>query len=218
MRTLRRIAADWWLAVLIGVATVGLFAFGSFGRVTALILGGIVLAAGMSAYIRYWGSARGDGTVAPVTETTAAGERPSQVDSRVHEITTFSLEVHEGPYESWPAKSKLLADGAWTGERVPGCSIERQYTCDRHYLLVTSYDCPFEESQNFLLLDSRFRVVAKRFLGAPYDTFVLMDARPTGDRTIELVFAGDSTWYLEIRPPSSWHGPRLSLRRVVRTV
>jgi hypothetical protein len=79
----------------------------------------------------------------------------------LHEITTFSLEKHTGPYETWGTNSALFADGNSTGKRVPGFVIEGQYAWNGGYLLITSYDCPFEESQEFLLLDCEFRLICK---------------------------------------------------------
>lgn len=64
-------------------------------------------------------------------------------------ITQFSLEKHDGPYESWPRLTRLFANGVDTGKKVPGFIIEAQYQCRDGYLLITSQDCLFEESNDF---------------------------------------------------------------------
>lgn len=48
--------------------------------------------------------------------------------------------------------------------------IDAQYRCRGYYLLVTSWDCPFEESYEFLLLSEDLRVVSKKRLGVWYST------------------------------------------------
>jgi hypothetical protein len=89
-------------------------------------------------------------------------------------IDTFALSKHNGAYEQWPQHTPLLADGANTGKCVPGYVIEAQYRCGEHYLLINSWDCPFEEAQTFLLLSSSFDVLYEETLGAPYASYLLM--------------------------------------------
>ena len=66
----------------------------------------------------------------------------------------FSLAKHVGPYEHWPARTALLCDGVPTGTQIEGYVIEAQYRCEAGHLLITSFDCPFEESNSFTLLTS----------------------------------------------------------------
>jgi hypothetical protein len=95
-------------------------------------------------------------------------------------IDTFALAKHTGAYEQWPQHTPLLANGADTGKCVPGYVIEAQYRCGEHYLLITSWDCPFEEAQTFLLLSSSFDVLYEETLGAPYASYLLMSHAPVG--------------------------------------
>ncbi len=80
------------------------------------------------------------------------------------EIKGFSLEKHEGPYENWPEISKLFKDGEYTNHKIPGYYIERQFQFDEYYFLVTSYDCPFEEQCDFILLNKDYKLIAKKSL------------------------------------------------------
>ena len=87
--------------------------------------------------------------------------------------TRFCLERHEGPYESWPLRSRLLVDGEPRGVRVPGYSLLHQYALPSGYLLVTDCDCPFEEATSFVLLDRNSRLLCARTLSIPYGSYKL---------------------------------------------
>lgn len=82
----------------------------------------------------------------------------------------LSLKKHSSPYEKWQLKSELLKDGKRTGKYVPGFVIEAQYVYKDHYLIVTSWDCAFEESQEFLLLSKKLDVLSKKHVGEIYST------------------------------------------------
>jgi len=128
-------------------------------------------------------------------------------------IVTFSLEKHLGPYATWGTTSALYADDVPTGQRVPGFVIEGQYACGDGYVLITSYDCLFEEAQNFLLLDNRHQVVSETFLGVMYGSYVLMKNYPVSDCEIALEFAGvPEPWILEVHPDHWLSSRRLRLR------
>jgi hypothetical protein len=90
-------------------------------------------------------------------------------------ISLLSLEEHSGPYEKWPRLSRLYSDGKDTGKKIPGYVIEAQYKCQHGYLVITSQDCPYEEANDFLLLNDKFDVVAKESLGLIYSSFLIYD-------------------------------------------
>lgn len=89
----------------------------------------------------------------------------------IEEIKSFSLAKHEGPYETWPSKTDLFFDDKPTGKKIDGYVIEKQFKIDEHYLIITSYDCPFEETNNFILLDNNFIVRHKKWIVRPYNSF-----------------------------------------------
>ena len=100
-------------------------------------------------------------------------------------IDIFSLAPHEGPYESWPEASELLREGRPTGRTVPGHSVEAQYrVAARHpgdperFLLAVSQACPHEESNEFILLDADLTELARRSLGRPYESFLIIEHGP----------------------------------------
>jgi hypothetical protein len=129
-------------------------------------------------------------------------------------ISSFSLEKHEGPYESWPRLTRLFFDGQATGTSVPGYVIEAQYRCPEGYLLITSQDCPFEESSDFILLSPRFEVVAQRFLGEMYGSYLLHAHWPRAEGSLVLHYYQALCFTLSIR--HWWFGrkPKLVLRRI----
>jgi hypothetical protein len=119
----------------------------------------------------------------------------------IQSVAIFALEKHSGPYHAWGTTSALYADGILTNQRVPGFVIEGQYACADGYILITSYDCPFEEAQNFLLLDKKYQIISQEFLGVMYGSYLLMKNYAISDSEIALEFAGDpEPWTLEVCP------------------
>jgi hypothetical protein len=83
-------------------------------------------------------------------------------------IERFTLLAQTDYPGDWPLESLLIADGEATQTHVPGVEILEQFEIIAGYLLVTDYDCPFEETFHFILLDHDLRPVARRSLGARF--------------------------------------------------
>ncbi len=128
--------------------------------------------------------------------------------------TAFSLEKHIGAYETWPLKTRLFFDGVDTGTSVPGFCIEAQYECHEGYLLAMSWDCPFEEANDFVLLDRAFKLLARKTLGAWYHTFLLESHAAMGPDVVRFLYNGGMRCDVGIeRPKLLWSvKPRLSMR------
>ena len=88
-------------------------------------------------------------------------------------INRFALEQHEGRYETWPLRSRLFMDGKPTGISLPGYQLLHQYETPYGYVLVTDYDCPFEEMTNFVLVSKQLHLQSCRSLGQMYASFLL---------------------------------------------
>lgn len=116
-------------------------------------------------------------------------------------LTVFSLAPHSGPYEKWPVLTPLLRDGVPTGAEIPGYVIEAQYRCEHGLLLITSYDCPFEESNDFLLLDDDYRILARKSLVVPYGSFLLNAHWPVSAQALRLHYYTRLFYVLTIKPP-----------------
>jgi hypothetical protein len=132
--------------------------------------------------------------------------------------TRYALEPHAGPYESWPLRSCLVIDGQPSAVRIPGYSLLRQYALPSGYLLVTDYDCPFEEATSFVLLDRNSRVLCCRTLSVPYGSYNFDKMAWIDERHARITFHDDDHWSLTIR---DWGipllRPRLRLGRLGAT-
>ena len=95
-----------------------------------------------------------------------------------------------------------------TDNRLPGYTLLHQFLLDDGYLVVTDYDCPFEECTNFILLDTKFKTRATRSLGVPYGSFLLQKIERSDDTHFIATFYTDDRWSLTIQ------GKRLSLKRL----
>ena len=126
----------------------------------------------------------------------------------------FHLEKHSGPYESWPRLTRLFRGGQFTGCSIPGFVIEAQYECSAGYLLITSQDCPFEESNDFVLLDRTCNRLAHADLLAPYATFLLNAHWPESDAALLLHYSETLFYRLMIKPRLFGRGYRLRLQQV----
>lgn len=107
-------------------------------------------------------------------------------------ISSFGLEQHAGEYKNWPLRTELLRDGQKTGVKVPGFQILHQFERENgEFVLVTDWDCPFEEATEILLLGPSLRVLCRKTFGAPYYSWLLMGVNVKGADTLELDFGED---------------------------
>lgn len=135
-------------------------------------------------------------------------------------INRFTLEKHDGPYETWPLRSRLFLDGKPTDLALPGYELLNQFETSDGYILITDYDCPFEEITNFAFISQNLRLISCRWLGWMYETFLLERIEWIDERTFIAVIGGsDNRWRLSIR---SWGipyiRPRLKLQCLFRAV
>jgi hypothetical protein len=99
-------------------------------------------------------------------------------------ISRFTLEQHDGPYETWPLRSRLFFDGEPTGISLPGYALLHQFETSAGYVLVTDYACPFEEITNFILVSKQLRLRSCQSLGCMYASFLLERIEWIDDRTL----------------------------------
>ncbi|MCL1089866.1 hypothetical protein L2744_09635 [Shewanella profunda] len=135
-------------------------------------------------------------------------------------ITGFSLlaECKDG-LEPDPLKMPLYFNGQQTHTFIAGLVIEGQYRCvlpnkTSGYLVITSFDCPFEESTEFSLLDDTFALVTKTSLAQLYDSFLLYAHWPMADNRLRLHYYGQFVLDLVITAGTSWLMPRPKLKLV----
>lgn len=130
-------------------------------------------------------------------------------------ITNYRLAEPTGDYARWPQCTMLLdADGRATGLAVPGYALLHQYRVSVETLLITDWDCPYEEATEVLLLDAQHRLLARRSFGAPYASWSLQKAEVMDARRLRLDFHGGPRVCISVREAAtvwSWRAwcPRL---------
>lgn len=130
----------------------------------------------------------------------------------------FSLECHAGPYEKWPLRSRVLIDGCPSETLIPGYTLLHQFRTSLGYLLITDFDCPFEEATSFSLLDFSYKLISHRTLRVPYGAFNLERVDWKDDATVEVVFLDDDRWLVTLRPWGiPFLRPRIHLMRIPET-
>ncbi|MBP0611182.1 MULTISPECIES: hypothetical protein [Burkholderia] len=132
-------------------------------------------------------------------------------------VDRFALATHDGPYEAWPARTDVLVDGVRSGLAVSGYVLLRQFETPAAFLLVTDYDCPFEEAVTFTLVSKGpLKVLAQRTVGAMYASCHLDDMTWADDRHFSTTFVGiDGRWDFTIRDLSvPFIRSRLGMHRV----
>ena len=120
----------------------------------------------------------------------------------MEEISVFTLEKHRGPYEKWPQKTRVLRNGLPLDVSIPGYVLLRQFRTYAGYLLVTDYDCIYEEAISFTLVSPELdRVICERTISAPYSTFWLEDIIWQDATRFDVTLEGsDLLFSFEIRP------------------
>lgn len=71
------------------------------------------------------------------------------------------------------------------------CSSSNEAQFEYGYVLVTSFDCPYEESNAFVLLDRLMQIVATKLLFAPCLLYLLYAHWPISAHAVILHFVGD---------------------------
>jgi len=89
-------------------------------------------------------------------------------------VERFALVTHQGPYETWPVQTPVLVDGQASSLTIPGFNLLRQYETTAGYVLVTDFDCPFEEAICFVLVSKDLRtVLGEHTVGQWYNSYWL---------------------------------------------
>ncbi|ASF16649.1 MULTISPECIES: hypothetical protein [Shewanella] len=132
-------------------------------------------------------------------------------------ITAFTLRASDTEAITQP----LYFNQQATGVNIAGRQLEAQYRCTlpngtQGYLLLTSYDCPFEESTECSLLDASFKLVASRSLSQSYHSFLLYAHWPVADNGLRLHYYDQLVWDLHILSSrfGRFGGPRLEFNPV----
>lgn len=98
-------------------------------------------------------------------------------------IDFFALQQHQGDYHQWPKTTLLYYRGESLGIHIPGYVIEQQFAFKHYYLLLTIWDCPFEEGYEVVVL----KVVGKYSFAPFLNSYVLSSIRETSTNHFQLV-------------------------------
>jgi len=117
-------------------------------------------------------------------------------------VSLFSLK----PLEDDLTGSRLQVAGAEI-DFVRGTTIEAQYSCSPGFLIVASWDIPYEEELNISLRARvSFKLLDEILLGLPYTPGTFDRAEACGTNTLQFSFFGADRWRLEVleQPRTMW--------------
>lgn len=112
---------------------------------------------------------------------------------RMHAVTDFT--ILPGPEQD--PFSQLFVRGRNVGP-IEGRRIEAQFGVDHEgYLVIATYDVPYEESVILCLFDSEFRLIHRRRLGRAFQPGVLSEIRLKNDG-VEFCFPQKQHWLASV--------------------
>jgi hypothetical protein len=114
------------------------------------------------------------------------------------------------------ATSRLWFDASETALTLDGIVLEAQFDCDAGFLLLITYDVPYEEILNIYLVSPDLRVLDEENLGCFYTPGLLRDLTGTAEDCLSFSFFGGDRWSLTVlTQPTALRRRLLVLRRVV---
>lgn len=117
------------------------------------------------------------------------------------QINRFSLRVPSGERDSWPKRVQLVVDGKPTSLTVSGYALLYQFETSCGFVLVTDFDCPYEEAVCFTLIDKSLgKVESERCVGSPYCSYWLERFVWRDDHRFDAYFRNEpDRWEFSIR-------------------
>ena len=96
-------------------------------------------------------------------------------------------------------KSKLFFNGKYTGTNICGIDLRYQIKIlDKYYLIITDYDCPFEETTEIALINTNFKFLSRKSIGGPYYSWDIYNVEFIDSQNINLIF-GDNIMRITLR-------------------
>lgn len=130
-------------------------------------------------------------------------------------LERFALWQPEAPDDPNPEASPLIIDGHRSALVISGRTLLRQYETASGYLLVTDFDCPFEEAVCFSLISKDLQnVLGEHVVGCMYSSYYLEELVWLDEAHFFATFAGlaDYRFYFTIRRFGiHWIYPRLGV-------
>lgn len=121
------------------------------------------------------------------------------------------------PSTSDEGRSELSGSETTLAEVVPGIHLEAQYVVggpqEPLFLLLTSYNSPFEEMIHILLVDDRGHLLEQTELGGAYAPGILKDLRLVSPEQLSFDFQGPVLVTVHPRPRGWLRRRRLDVTR-----
>lgn len=122
-------------------------------------------------------------------------------------IQDYRLSTQDGEGPRALRTALLYGDGRETGCAVPGFVLLHQFRVGVETLLITDWDCPYEEATEVMLLDQTHRLIARRSFGAMYASWALQRVEVLDARNLRLAFHGGPDLALRVRDAAPWWSP-----------
>lgn len=123
-------------------------------------------------------------------------------------IHDYRLAEPPGDGAPRPLRTPLqYSDGRDTGSAVPGFVLLHQFRVGVETLLITDWDCPYEEATEVMLLDAAHRLVARRSFGAMYSSWALREVEVVDATRLRLDFHGGPRVRIAVRDAAPWWSP-----------
>ena len=107
-------------------------------------------------------------------------------------VALFSLQTHAGDYQAWPFETQLLLNNQPTQTYLLGYQLLHQLQlASGEYVLITDWDCPFEEATEVLLLSTQLKLLARHTFAVPYGSYLLDTLQVLDDANLKLIFYQD---------------------------
>jgi hypothetical protein len=134
----------------------------------------------------------------------------------MQKINSFSLQTHTGEYKTWPLETQLYLNENPTKTYLPGFQLLHQFELSAgEFLLITDWDCPFEEATEVLLLSADLQLLDRHKFGAPYDSYCLDKVEVIDDANIKLTIYQDIQYLVTINAHKALlTGKRLQITRL----
>ncbi len=129
-----------------------------------------------------------------------------------HEL---SIQLISEATETESPKCRVCVNGQASGPVLDGAILEAAIKYQSFYLLLTSNDCPYEESLNIYYLASDLKILDQAILSWPYATGLFTLLNIIEPNRIAFEFFTKDAWEITLYPKPQWFMPLFSEPRGV---
>lgn len=110
----------------------------------------------------------------------------------------ISMQLASEATESESPQSYITIEGKISSSTIDGELCEACIKYDSNYLVITTNNCPYEESLNISYLSSDLNLVDKAILVWPYNTGSFSLEKLIEPNRVEFKFFNDSIWAIDV--------------------